>query len=402
MKEVERYLNRATRGLWGRKRREVREELEIHLSERVTAHRIAGLSEADAVERALVEMGEPREVSAGMTRLYTLPTLFETSLLAAAACVLVVTLSSSSLAQSVEGLFYYPSEACVQDIESGEVRTGALGESDASDACMMDDSLWLSVESLERAFEPQDVDVYQDRFLTFDFPKADQVFLASDASDTQYFIDGEEFPLAQSSYISLWKLLEAATRSRNINVDVTGWDNPTIKFNSASLQIGTEMQPVRGEDFYGAYLSWLLTDSLVYPFTDSSYMYMVNMYGEQGASTPEYASLHTLQIETTSEGSASNVYGVVVILDSAGPLVRDTYADALDDAPGMAFLTDIARTNQKGQIDVHLPTGGVQFVETLSTNPEPGTAVLVRLTGGSNEFQKWYEVVSPEQIQEVN
>ncbi len=373
------------------------------------AYRIAGLDEEDATERTLGELGHPREVSAGMARIYTLPTLFETGLLATAACVLVASLSSSSLAQSVEGLFYYPTETCVQAVEEGKISIGSLEEyhSDTSDACVMmfDGSLWLSVASLERALEPQGVDVYRDRFLTFDFPEADKVFLASNASDIQYFVEDGQLPLAQSSYISLWNLLEAATRSRNIDVGVTSWDNPTVKFNNASLQIGTETQPVRGEDFYNTYLSWLLSGTLVDPFINMDYMYLVNMYDEQSANATEHTSLHTLEIDSTqtlSESSSPGVYGVVVVLDSAGPLIRDTYADQVDDAPGMAFLTDITRVNQEGQLDLHLPTGEVQFVESLSTNPEPGTAVLVRLTGGSNEFQRWYEVVLPEQIQEVN
>lgn len=61
------YLRRATRGLRGRKRREVQEELEAHLCERVTAHQIGGLTEVEAVERALTELGSPQEVSVGMT-----------------------------------------------------------------------------------------------------------------------------------------------------------------------------------------------------------------------------------------------------------------------------------------------------------------------------------------------
>ena len=408
MKEVEQYLKSATRGLWGRKHKEVREELEAHIQERVMAYRIAGLGEEDATERTLGELGHPREVSAGMARIYTLPTLFETSLLATAACVLVVSLSSSSLAQSVEGLFYYPTETCVQAVEEGEISIGSLEDyhSDTSDACVMmfDGSLWLSVASLERALEPQGVDVHQDRFLTFDFPKADKVFLASNASDTQYFAEDGELPLAQSSYISLWKLIEAASISRNITIDVAGWNNPTVKFNDTSLQIGTEEQPVKGNDFYGNYLSAVLFGNLVDPFANSGYVYVVNMYNDKTAGASfENAPFRTLQLDatpTSSESSPADVYGVAVVLDSAGPLTRDM-ADS-DDNPGIAFLTDVARVNQEGQLDLHLPAGNVRFVETLSTNPEPGTAVLVRLTGGLEEFQSWYEIISPEQIREVN
>lgn len=56
----ERYLTAATRGLRGRRRREIREELEAHLCERVLAHRIGGMTEAEAVERVLAELGSRR------------------------------------------------------------------------------------------------------------------------------------------------------------------------------------------------------------------------------------------------------------------------------------------------------------------------------------------------------
>ena len=40
---IETYLRRATRGLWGRKKLEVREELAAHLEARVLSYQIAGL-----------------------------------------------------------------------------------------------------------------------------------------------------------------------------------------------------------------------------------------------------------------------------------------------------------------------------------------------------------------------
>ena len=70
---VERYLSRATRGLWGRRRREVREELQAHVEERTLVHRIGGMDEQGALERALAELGDPSTVQKGMLRLHALP-----------------------------------------------------------------------------------------------------------------------------------------------------------------------------------------------------------------------------------------------------------------------------------------------------------------------------------------
>ena len=162
---------------------------------------------------------------------------------------------------------------------------------------------------------------------------------------------------------------------------------------------------MKGRDFYDSYLSTVLFGDVINPVIGASYVDIVNPYYER-ASSPDFeknAPLHTLQVVSTkSEANNLEVYGVMVVLDLAGPLSHNYEYNETGDTSDIGFLMDVARVNQASQIDVHLPTGNVQFVETLSTNPEPGRAVLVRLTGGSDEFQKWYEVVSPEQIQKVN
>lgn len=70
---LRRYLARATRGLWGRRRALVRSELEGHVRVRSSDLRLAGLSEEEALSQALDELGAPALVSRGMACLYTLP-----------------------------------------------------------------------------------------------------------------------------------------------------------------------------------------------------------------------------------------------------------------------------------------------------------------------------------------
>ncbi len=135
---VETYLRRATRGLWGKKRLEVREELEAHLQERVMAYRIGGLGETDAVKKALAELGKPQEVSLGMARLYTFPTLLGSGAALAVACVLVTALLPQGVAQSpVTGSFYWPSTKCTQALRNGT----PLQQFQSCE--VLDNSLWL-------------------------------------------------------------------------------------------------------------------------------------------------------------------------------------------------------------------------------------------------------------------
>lgn len=70
---IKRYLQGATRRLWGRQRAALREELHAHIEERVAAHMLAGVGEAEAVERTLAELGESSEIDEGMTRLHAVP-----------------------------------------------------------------------------------------------------------------------------------------------------------------------------------------------------------------------------------------------------------------------------------------------------------------------------------------
>lgn len=144
---TEAYLRRATRGLWGRRRREVREELEAHLYERVMAHRIAGLSEVDATEKALAELGRPQEVSVGMARLYTLPTVMGSGAALAVVCISVAALLSSSVAQPLSASFFWPSPECVAASEQ------TPGGASPQDCFIYDGSLWLDAQALEQTLK---------------------------------------------------------------------------------------------------------------------------------------------------------------------------------------------------------------------------------------------------------
>lgn len=104
MNEAERYLRAATRGLWGRQRREVRAELRGHIAVRMQELRLSGLSEAEAERQTLRELGAPAEVRTGMLGVHTLPVLGQSGLAAMLAATLLIGTLPHGQAQ-VSGIF---------------------------------------------------------------------------------------------------------------------------------------------------------------------------------------------------------------------------------------------------------------------------------------------------------
>jgi hypothetical protein len=71
MTELEHYLKTATRGLWGKRKLEVREELEAHVLERAHKHELLGLSREDAISKSLAELGSAQVVRSGLQQTYS-------------------------------------------------------------------------------------------------------------------------------------------------------------------------------------------------------------------------------------------------------------------------------------------------------------------------------------------
>lgn len=98
------YVRAATRGLWGKRRRELQTELNGHIAVRIHELRLAGLSGAEAEQQTLRELGAPGEVRTGMLSVHTLPALGKGSLAAIMAATLLIGTLPHSSAQ-INGLF---------------------------------------------------------------------------------------------------------------------------------------------------------------------------------------------------------------------------------------------------------------------------------------------------------
>ena len=399
--DIERYLRSATRGLWGRKRREVREELAAHIEERTVAFRLAGLSEEDAVERSLREMGEPGEVSEGMTRIYTLPTLFGSGTLLAAVCAVAVIAFSDSSAQSLPMDYRWPAEICL------EASAQALPPK-----CKTDEP-WLSAQELKENLEPLGVGVTKEKdSVTLAFPNAQPVRL------TPPNINPEEYgssldtlnPTVQSEqlrkdYYPLTTIINEIASQAGVPVKLEGWENLTLQVGEVAFQLGTEAQPLREEKTYlFALLFWPLTNQPSFPKFFSQIGLIYTAWEDRDDSSKYGFESRHLEVGAEEGERYFLAAWLEPTPDDVAQLGRTT-----DNA---TLWYDIARGNADGTIDLRIPDN-VTFVEKVDEQPALNTAVLIRFTDtfipysvatereGYKVTGLGYDIVSPTQVHAV-
>lgn len=88
MNGVERYLQRATRGLWGQKKRDAQAELRGAIEDKVYRARLLGQDEAEAVASALRDLGSPAAIARELGEVHTMPQMLKVLALVGVAGVL--------------------------------------------------------------------------------------------------------------------------------------------------------------------------------------------------------------------------------------------------------------------------------------------------------------------------
>ena len=73
MSRTERYLKRATLGLWGQRRREAQMELRGILEDKLWRFQFLGLTPAEAETRALSELGPASALARGLSSVHSVP-----------------------------------------------------------------------------------------------------------------------------------------------------------------------------------------------------------------------------------------------------------------------------------------------------------------------------------------
>jgi hypothetical protein len=146
---LERYLNLATRGLWGQKKLEVKRELDGNIREMALEFSIAGLNEHDSIQRALEEFGAPQKVSVGMSKVYTGPVILRNTFLTAIIASICISGFSASRA-AIESTDRFPVLGCAdKTVKSFKISTYEF-------QCEGGD-YWLTIASIKAELEPKGV-----------------------------------------------------------------------------------------------------------------------------------------------------------------------------------------------------------------------------------------------------
>jgi hypothetical protein len=363
-KRIETYLQKTTRGLWGNKRREVKEELSTHIEGRVNAHLIAGLNETDAVEKALSELGQPKIVSTGMARLYTFPVVAGSSLLLAILIMFSIILLPNTNAQLLETSSVFPSQQCLQDAQSNNCEPREI---------------WLSLEELVTTLTSQGVEVIQEKHsVKLLFPGSKTPINVDGRSSLTFYESEAEDQIAKPElqpvlgYITFWEFInEFLATPYAPEVKITGWEDITLSIGSAKIQL--QLDETLSERLYMDYLIQTQNDLFNYSSLEST-----STWSTRDTTSTGY--------HFTLRSPAQGIYGIIKL-----ERVQDHHYD---------FTISVSPATEQGNLIFYGAIGNPRFIDSfhLDPIPEKQTALLLRLTGVIKDGKVGYEIISPDQI----
>ncbi len=369
-KRIETYLRKSTRGLWGKKREEVREELASHIEGRVHAHLVGGLRESDAIEKTLTELGQPSNVSAGMARLYTLPVVAGSGLMLAMCCALVVVMLSGSTAQTLNTVSVIPADECLEP------------EDKLPKYCEIYDN-FTTLEALQKALEGQSVKLGSvGDIWTLKFQDNHTLVLPYLGSQTWMLQndDGKDITIqTRPEYFSVSELIKLFSKSSITSVRLEGWEAPTVYLDEAPLGLSSAIEEGGARKFYLNRL-W---DSLLREQTH--FLGTVFMLG--------YEDIESENKRFELNATENTVYGIAIVSDPGAPLgtkSKDIYE--------LAFYTDVALANTDGSVNFQMRVSeeGLTFKTDVTELSNFGDAVIIQLTGDISKQE--YTVIPPAQI----
>lgn len=223
-KRIEQYLNRATRGLWGKKRQEVKTELHSHIYERMHYHMAFGKSEEEALGLALHALGKPAEVSRGLFKLHALPALGK--------MLLVTGLLSTVLVTQAQNVFQL----------NVNTRTNICEPQDRY--CFPGPQNYIKASELMDIFKAQGLQAQFDR------------------ETHNLLLDNQELHIMEHAlieddneiYISVSNLL--LMLYVNQQASISSMINPTIHFKTAQVRLDQEGVDFNAREFYQGILSY--------------------------------------------------------------------------------------------------------------------------------------------------
>jgi hypothetical protein len=253
MTDLEKFLRQASRGLWGRERQTVRQELESHIRHRANRYEVSGSSEIDAIKLAIADLGEPRAINSGMRGVYSVPSTIRVGVVSAVMAASMFMGIQLSTAQ-VTGTTKFLTPACVEQQQNSFKLGNIELPCDGNDFSVQLESLRSVLEPLGVQFDIGEIST------VIKWPEKAYSILTTES--VQSFIQREKplelIPIPPArGFIPLFNFFDAL-RSSGLPVQISGWDSPKISVGQTKFTLGSTTQPVPGSSVYPTLLNWRL------------------------------------------------------------------------------------------------------------------------------------------------
>ncbi len=355
MSETERYVRRASRGLWGKKAHEVRAELRGHIEGRVLEFRAGGLGQAEAIRQTLRELGAPERVRAGMGQVYLLPTLARSGALALIGAVLAASLITQGIAQ----------------VQAFDKNPPGLPEV----------APYLRLSDLQQKLQEAGLSTQlQNGYFSVRLENGRQILRLPLRAGNGPNYGADELIRRQSDLYLRSDVLLGALAKTGASVRLDGLVNPTLFINGHGIKLGTTEKPFDAS----AYFTGRLFDQL-------------NREGQANVRS-QWTTEAGVPYDLSVQGQPGDLFAILFviprpkIINSAGNLVTINPVGALQ----------LAQLDAEGQLHFRLPVNQLRFLgspkavvdatstATIDTSP----AVLLKLNRQIGQGgQAIYEIV---------
>ncbi len=391
---LEKYLSQATKGLWGKKKLEVREEITAHILERAYKHEVSGVEHDLAITQAIAELGDPKTIRAGMIGVHTMPNLFKISGFLTVIAAGAIAMLSVSSAQ-VTGTTRMPIAACTNDPQVTTISNPSNSNDDRRIPC--EGGLWLDLNSLRATLKTFKVEFSEGQLLHSNakqlylfFPQGGMALIQQ--PQTLYFGFGAKFPLS-GDYIPSSSLVEGL-RFLAVPFTMSGWDNPTLRVGQVKFQIGSNEIPIRGSDWYISIL-YPRIQSLMSGWTSDNIWLDAPNYMEERATqlkTPTYFRNYQHKIQTELPSGQ-----IVVVLNRAVPRTIEVAGRIPETLPSF-IRAYIATVGENGVLEYPSEAKSLRFVDQLKNmrltkQESAGDIVILKFTHQMNLGKETFAII---------
>ncbi|GGO29685.1 permease prefix domain 1-containing protein [Deinococcus humi] len=261
MNPEEQFVRRATRGLWGQKKREAQTELRGAIEDKIYRHRLLGLNETEATTAALRDLGSPRAIARELGEVHTLPQTLKVlaftgvaGLLGLQALAQVAVINSAYSSMDLQTICRPPTaqELAAMPVAQRESLERVLGapegaeryQADCRRGLPMNGPVALKVADLLTALRAGGIPVSDQAGATPTTPLSIYGGPKSDIPDATYItrdIQGERY-LDSSLIIPFLKQVTS------LPLHLDGLTNPVLSVGDVTLQLGTSAAPVQATD----------------------------------------------------------------------------------------------------------------------------------------------------------